>query len=136
MCSSFTSRCCRIGRPGELKTKPTQQSVRELRSAGIQPDIIVCRADSEIPTTSAKRLPLFCDVDTEAVVAMPTASTIYEVPLILEESGLGAYMPANSVSASGGGSDDWRDMVTRIKSPRRTLEIAWSANTSICTIPT
>src|SRR5690606_13764402 len=81
-----------LGATGELKTKPTQQSVRELRSFGIQPDVIVCRADGDIPEEVRDKLALFCDVEKEAVIGMPTASTIYEVPLMLEEAGLGAYV--------------------------------------------
>ena len=115
----------RLGATGEIKTKPTQQSVRELRSAGIQPDAIICRADSEIPDEVREKIALFCDVDVEAVVAMPTAETIYEVPLILEESGLGEYIahhlgfPDRTPELS-----DWRDLVTRIKSPKRTVQVA------------
>src|SRR5687767_12121707 len=81
-----------IGSTGELKTKPTQQSVRELRSMGIQPDVIVCRADRPIPEDVKDKIALFCDVDPEAVIPLPTAETIYEVPLILEECGLGSYI--------------------------------------------
>src|SRR5215212_6046207 len=81
-----------IGSTGEMKTKPTQQSVRELRSMGIQPDVILCRADCEIPSDAKEKIALFCDVDPEAVVAMQTAQTIYEVPLMLEDSGIGDYI--------------------------------------------
>ncbi len=77
-----------LGATGELKTKPTQQSVRELRSAGIQPDVIVCRSDYEIPDDVKEKIALFCDVDRNAVIPMPTASTIYEVPLLLQQSGV------------------------------------------------
>src|SRR5690606_205323 len=82
----------RLGATGELKTKPTQQSVRELRSLGIQPDIIVSRADDEIPDEVRDKIALFCDVDNEAVIGLQTARSIYEVPLILEEAGLGTYV--------------------------------------------
>ena len=81
-----------IASTGELKTKPTQQSVRELRSAGIQPDVIVCRSDAEISNDVKEKIALFCDVDSEAVIPMPTAETIYEVPLMLQAAGLGAYI--------------------------------------------
>ena len=113
-----------IGATGELKTKPTQQSVRELRSVGIQPDVIVCRADREIPEETKEKIALFCDVDPEAVVAMPTASTIYEVPLILEESGLGGYI-ARHLGMDGRAPDlaEWRDLVEHIKRPRKTVRI-------------
>ena len=73
----------------ELKTKPTQHSVNELRRIGIQPDIIVCRSDYPISEGIRDKISLFCDVDRKAVIPLPTVSTIYEVPLVLEEEGLG-----------------------------------------------
>nr|MDQ3043895.1 CTP synthase [Chloroflexota bacterium] len=109
---------------GELKTKPTQQSVRELRSLGIQPDVIVCRADREIPEETKEKIALFCDVDRQAVIGMPSASTIYDVPLILEASGLGGYI-ADHLGLGGGAPDldDWRALVERIKQPRVDLKV-------------
>src|SRR6188472_1339015 len=74
---------------GELKTKPTQHSVKELRGIGIQPDVIVLRSDSEVPDEIREKIALFTDVDVEAVVPAATASTIYEVPLQFETAGLG-----------------------------------------------
>jgi len=110
---------------GELKTKPTQQSVRELRSVGIQPDALVCRADSEITDEVREKIALFCDVDSEAVVAMPTASTIYEVPLMLEESGLGAYIASHlKLGDQEPRLDEWREMVAKLKNPRASVKIA------------
>ncbi|MGI8474956.1 MAG: CTP synthase [Thermomicrobiales bacterium] len=115
----------RIASTGELKTKPTQQSVRELRSLGIQPDVIVCRADSDIPDDVREKIGLFCDVDPEAVVAMPTASTIYEVPLWLEDTGLGGYIARHfGLDHHPIDLDEWRDMVARLKSPHGTVRIA------------
>src|SRR4030042_4486948 len=74
---------------GELKTKPTQHSVNELRRIGIQPDVIVCRSDYEIAENLRDKISLFCDVAKEAVIPLPTVKTIYEIPLILEDCGLG-----------------------------------------------
>lgn len=73
---------------GELKTKPTQHSVKELRSIGIQPDILVCRTQKELSEDLKAKLALFCDVDREAVVQLPDAESIYEVPLMLAEEKL------------------------------------------------
>jgi len=73
----------------ELKTKPTQHSVNELRRIGIQPDIIVCRSDYPISEGIRDKISLFCDVTREAVIPLPTVDTIYEVPVVLEEEGLG-----------------------------------------------
>jgi CTP synthase len=116
-----------IGPSGELKTKPTQHSVKELRGIGIQPDCIVLRADGEVPDEIREKIALFTDVDVEAVVPAPTASTIYEVPLQFEAFGFGRWL----VRMLGLGDpeavpnlDGWRALVKRIKAPKPTLEIA------------
>ncbi len=110
---------------GELKTKPTQQSVRELRSVGIQPDVIVCRADAEIPDDVKEKIALFGDVDSEAVIPLPTAETIYEVPLMLHESHLDKYID-DHLSLNGHEPDlrEWRTITERIKNPRETVRLA------------
>ncbi|CAN5861658.1 CTP synthase [soil metagenome] len=113
-----------IGTTGELKTKPTQQSVRELRSLGIQPDIIVCRADTEIPDETRDKIALFCDVDVDAVIGMPTARTIYEVPLQLEEAGLGSYVARHFGLPVEPQLGAWTEMVSRIQHEKRTVRIA------------
>ncbi len=77
-----------IGAAGELKTKPTQHSVRDLRSIGIQPDILLCRTDRFLDADLKKKIALFCDVDPEAVITAKDVSTIYEVPLVLGVEGL------------------------------------------------
>ncbi|MGB3137245.1 MAG: CTP synthase [Nodosilinea sp.] len=77
-----------IASAGELKTKPTQHSVKELRSIGIQPDILVCRCESTLPQPMKEKIAEFCDVPAEAVVTCQDASSIYEVPLNLEQEGL------------------------------------------------
>ena len=77
---------------GELKTKPTQHSVKELRGIGIQPDVIVLRSDSEVPDEIREKIALFTDVDVDAVIPAPTAETIYEVPLQFEAFGFGQLL--------------------------------------------
>ena len=109
---------------GELKTKPTQQSVRELRSLGIQPDVIVCRADRVIPEETKDKIALFCDVDREAVIPMPTAASIYEVPLILEASGLGDYIARELDIPGQPDLAAWRQLVDHIRRPRRAVRVA------------
>ncbi|MDQ2654039.1 MAG: CTP synthase [Chloroflexota bacterium] len=109
---------------GELKTKPTQQSVRELRSLGIQPEIIVARADRPIPDDVREKIALFCDVDSEAVISMPTADSIYQVPLILEEAGLGAYLARELGLDQEPDLDEWQDLVDQVQRPRKRLRIA------------
>ncbi len=114
-----------ISTTGELKTKPTQHSVKELRGIGIQPDIIACRSDHPVDEGVKAKIALFCDVEPRAVIPLVTAETIYEVPLILEEAGLGEFiverlgLPANPPDL-----DDWRDMVARIKQPKEAVRIA------------
>ncbi|MER7249281.1 CTP synthase [Kribbella sp. NPDC000426] len=77
---------------GELKTKPTQHSVAALRSIGIAPDAVVCRADRPIPESVKRKISLMCDVDQEAVVAAPDAPSIYDIPKVLHAEGLDAYV--------------------------------------------
>src|SRR4051794_31470646 len=112
---------------GELKTKPTQHSVRELRAIGIQPDVIVLRADQDVPEEIREKIALFTDVDVEAVIPAPTADTIYEVPLQFEALGLGRLV----VRELGLGDPDvepdlagWRRLVENIKRDKPELEIA------------
>ncbi|HEV2527453.1 MAG TPA: CTP synthase [Thermomicrobiales bacterium] len=109
---------------GELKTKPTQQSVRELRAVGIQPDVIIARADRDIPQDLKEKIALFCDVDPEAVIPMPTAATIYEVPLIQEASGLGSYIARHFELQEHADLREWSNMVTRIKTERGSVRVA------------
>src|SRR5881396_454203 len=77
-----------IGPTGELKTKPTQHSVKELRSLGLQPDAIVCRSDRPIGRNLKEKISLLCDVPISGVISAVDASSIYEIPLILHKEGL------------------------------------------------
>ena len=112
---------------GELKTKPTQHSVKELRGIGIQPDVIVLRTDHPVSDEIREKIALFTDVATDAVIPAETADTIYEVPLLFEAAGLGKLV----VRELGLGDpevepdlDSWRALVARIKAPKPILEIA------------
>ncbi len=114
-----------IAATGELKTKPTQHSVNELRRIGIQPDVIVCRADHPISKDIKAKIALFCDVEERAVIPLVTVPTIYEVPLILEEEGLGDFIVDRlSLPASSPDLREWREMVERIKAPKPHIKIA------------
>ena len=114
-----------ISTTGELKTKPTQHSVKELRSLGIQPDVIVLRSDHPVAEDVKTKIALFCDVEKKAVVPLLTAQTVYEVPVILEDAGLGDFVcEALSLKASARDMTEWRAMVQRIKAPKEPLEIA------------
>ncbi len=109
----------------ELKTKPTQHSVRELRGIGIHPDVLVCRADYPIGPELLDKIALFGDVDREAVIPLETCDSIYEVPLILEQQGLGTYLMRRlGLGNSDPDLDDWREMVYRLKHPAREVRIA------------
>ena len=110
---------------GEVKSKPTQHSVKELLSVGIQPDLLVCRTDAPIPADVRKKIALFCNVDEDCVIENATASTLYQVPLLLEQEGLadrvceklGLEVPAPDLS-------EWQAMVDKIFAAKTPVEIA------------
>ncbi len=109
----------------ELKTKPTQHSVNELRRIGIQPDIIICRSDYPISEGIRDKISLFCDVSQEAIIPLPTVDTIYEVPLILEEEGLGQLIVDKlSLKAHQTDLSQWQELVRCLKTPREPVNIA------------
>ncbi|HEY8820194.1 MAG TPA: CTP synthase, partial [Dehalococcoidia bacterium] len=114
-----------IGASGELKTKPTQHSVRELRSMGVQPDVIVCRSDHPVSEELTAKVALFCDVEQRAVVPLLTADSIYRVPLILEDAGLGDYV-IERLHLNAGSRDlaEWRTLIGQMSDPERRLEVA------------
>ena len=109
----------------ELKTKPTQHSVNELRRIGIQPDIIICRSDYPISEDIRDKISLFCDVRQEAVIPLPTVDTIYEVPLILEEEELGQLIVDKlTLEASQADLSQWQELVRGLKTPHEPVNIA------------
>lgn len=114
-----------IGATGELKTKPTQHSVRELRSIGIQPNIIIARADFAVPKDVCEKIALFCDVDSRAVVALETTDLIYNVPMLLEERGIGDYIVEQlRLNARPPELQDWKQMISRMRSAKDVVRIA------------
>jgi len=114
-----------IAAAGELKTKPTQHSVKELRGIGITPDIIVCRTEYDISPDMRDKLALFCDIDSDAVIQNKTAASIYEVPLMLQEQGLDRIV-LEKLKIDAGDADmaDWRKMVHKIINPSNSVKIA------------
>ncbi|CUH96493.1 CTP synthase [Propionispora sp. 2/2-37] len=110
---------------GELKTKPTQHSVKELRSIGIHPDIIVCRSDHDISPEMREKLALFCDIDVDAVIQNKNVATIYQVPLMMQEEGLD-YIALEKLNLKVAEADmaDWSAMVDKILHPSRAVTIA------------
>jgi len=109
----------------ELKTKPTQHSVNELRRIGIQPDIIICRSDQPIPEGTKDKISLFCDVDRQEVIPLLTVPTIYEVPLVLEEEGLGRLIVSKlKLKARRSNLSQWQKLVESLKEPHEPVNIA------------
>ncbi len=114
-----------IGATGELKTKPTQHSVKELRGIGIQPDVIILRSDEPIEEEILDKVALFTDVDVHAVIPLRTAQSIYEVPIQLERAGLGKLITRElDIPASEPDLADWQELVNRIRTRRPEVEIA------------
>jgi CTP synthase len=115
-----------IGATGELKTKPTQHAVRELRSIGITPDVIVPRSDYPVDDDLCEKIALFCDVDRRAVIPIVTAEVLYEVPLLLESSGVGDFLleRLNLEPRQTPNWTIWEQLVEREKQPKPTIKVA------------
>ena len=110
---------------GEVKTKPTQHSVKELRSIGIQPNVIVCRSEYPLANDLKRKIGLFCDIDANAVVECLDASTLYEVPLMLQAQGLDQIVLDHlKIEAPPADMTEWTAMVERVKSLKNNVEIA------------
>lgn len=110
---------------GEAKTKPTQHSVKELRSIGIQPDAIVCRSERPLSREMEEKLALFCDIDKDAVIQAVDAESIYEVPLALESEGLDDIVIERlNLKCGEAKLDEWRELVRKIKEPRGCVKVA------------
>lgn len=112
---------------GEFKTKPTQHSVKELRAIGISPEIIICRSTERLNPDMKDKIALFCDVNREAVIGLTDVSSIYEVPLILEQEGLDDIVVnylGLSAKKKDGGLTEWHDIVKTILSPNKIVRIA------------
>jgi CTP synthase len=109
----------------EVKTKPTQHSVKELRSIGIQPDILLCRTESYLSQEIKSKISLFCNVDPDAVFTAKDVDCIYEVPLVYNKEGLGdKILKKLNIWARAPRLDEWREMVERLKNPRFSVNIA------------
>ncbi|MGE0745339.1 MAG: CTP synthase [Rhodospirillales bacterium] len=111
---------------GELKTKTTQHSVKELLSVGIQPDVILCRSDREVPFDARRKIALFCNVPVDSVISLPDVDTIYQVPVILNDHGFDTQVckhfgiPLEPAPDLG----NWRHIVDRIRHPEGEVTIA------------
>ncbi len=109
----------------EIKTKPAQNTVRDLREAGIVPDVIVARAEQPLSKSVLAKLSLFCDVDEGGIIAMPTAKSVYEVPLLLEKAGLADYVCKHlDIKPKKANLQSWEQLVNTIKNPgNRVIKI-------------
>ncbi|NLG10917.1 MAG: CTP synthase, partial [Coriobacteriaceae bacterium] len=109
----------------EVKTKPTQHSVKELRSIGVQPNFIVCRSDHEVSDSVREKIALFCDVKAEEVLSCPDADSIYEVPLVLHEQGFDTkVLKALGLESDGIELDDWRSFIVHMQHLEGEVDIA------------
>ena len=110
---------------GELKTKPTQHSIAELRRVGISADVVLCRSDLPVDDEIREKIALFGDLDLQAVVALPTVETIYEVPLVLERAGLGELIVKRlGLQVQEPELNQWKQLVEQIKSPKACVSVA------------
>jgi CTP synthase len=113
-----------IGAAGELKTKPTKHSVRDLRSMGIQPDVLLCRTDRYLDPDIKRKISLFCDVREDAVITAKDVDSIYEVPLVLAAEGLDRIiLDRLGLPETTARTEAWQDLVHRIKHPSQTLTV-------------
>jgi CTP synthase len=109
---------------GELKTKPTQHSVKAMREIGIQPDILLCRTDRILPPEMKKKIALFCNVTPDAVITAKDVESIYEVPLVLHQEGLdGKIAKLLNIWSKRPDLSEWEEIVRRVKEPKRRVKI-------------
>lgn len=114
-----------LGGAGELKTKPTQHSVKELRALGIQPDIIVCRTEKPLTPDVLDKISLYCDVQKNAIIQSLDVATIYDVPLVLENQGLSELVVHKlKLTAPPPNLKEWESLVRRLKEPKHQIKIA------------
>ena len=114
-----------INTTGELKTKPTQHSVRELRSIGIQPDSIICRSEFEVSEKIKEKISMFCDVPLEAVSSLPTLDSVYEVPIRLEEENLGTLISTNlDLKTKKSNLNNWTKVISKVNLSSKSVKIA------------
>lgn len=110
---------------GELKTKPTQHSVKEMMGIGIQPNIIVCRTEKPLTDEVRRKISLFCDIEQKAVIEAPDAKSIYEIPLIMEKNGLADIVVEKfGLKTAKPELTEWKNLVDRIKNPKHKIKIA------------
>ncbi len=114
-----------IAAAGEIKTKPTQHSVKEMRSIGIQPDILICRMDRPLPEDERRKIALFCNVEERAVVGSYDAESIYEIPEMLHNQGIDTIITEQlQLNVQQADLTEWKKIVYAVKNPKHTVKIA------------
>jgi len=109
----------------EIKTKPTQHSVKELRTIGIQPDVLICRSDRPIASTDRRKIALFTNVEEKAVISALDADSIYRIPMMLHEQGLDDIVVKKlHLDAQSADLSDWEDVVEKLFSPKQKVTVA------------
>jgi len=115
-----------LSKAGEIKTKPTQHSVKEFRSIGLQPDILVCRSEQPLPRSARSKIALFTNVEERAVISSWDVDTIYQAPLMLHDEGLDDYVVEKlGLDCPAGDLSDWRDVVAAQQHPENELNLAF-----------
>jgi CTP synthase len=123
-----------MGSVGEFKTKPTQHSVRTLQGLGLQPDIIICRAEKELPASAESKIALFCNVPESRVISNPDIPVIYRLPLSFEDQNLGSILTTHlGLEERPSNAEKWREMVKKFEAPSESLVIAMPGKyTTLC----
>lgn len=121
---------------GEMKTKPTQHSVKELRGLGIQPNILVVRTEESITDDMRRKIALFCDVKPEAVIESKDAPTLYSIPLRLQEQNMDQLVIDHlKLKAPKADMTEWANLENHVQNLKKTFKIAWSGSMLACTMP-
>ena len=115
-----------INASGELKTKPTQHSVKELRSLGISPDVLVCRSEQELPKDEKKKIALFCSVPNESVISMHDVDTVYSVPILLNKQKVDkTIIEKLKIKAKQPNLNDWKRVVKAKLMPEKEVNVSF-----------
>ena len=114
-----------INASGELKTKPTQHSVKELRSLGIGPNCLICRSETELPKDEKKKIALFCSVDMSNVISMHDVDTVYSIPLLLHKQKVDEIVLKDlGLKTKKPNLNDWKKVVQAKLNPKKSVEVA------------
>ena len=126
-----------INASGELKTKPTQHSVKELRSLGISPDVLVCRSEQELPKDEKKKIALFCSVPNESVISMHDVDTVYSVPILLNKQKVDkTIIEKLKIKTKQPNLNDWKRVVKAKLMPEKEVNVSFVGKYTDCLLYT